>query len=816
MARSSAAKHDRHNLKAEATALVGRDQDVANVLRLVLGEEGRLVTLTGVGGCGKTRLALGVGSALVGSFKDGVWLVALAPVADPLLLPQAVAAVLGVRERTDRSLLDGLVAHLKSRQLLLVLDNCEHLLEACAELAGELLQGCPTLRLLVTSREPLRISGELAWRVPSLASPDPRAIEGPDEVVRYPAVQLFMERARSVQSDFAVTQRTASTVAAICAQLEGLPLAIELAAAWVRALGVEQIQERLGNVSGLLVGGSRSAPRRQQTMRATLDWSRGLLAVPERLVFQRSAVFVGGWSLEAAEAVCSDTGVGPQEVLYLLTRLVDASLVQVDDVNGRARYRLLEPVRQYAHEYLLSSGEADVIRRQHATFFASFAQQLETDANVGGPGREAAHAALELEQDNLRAAMRWCLEHGEAEIGLGLVRAHWNLWVVRGRLTEGRGWATQVAALPEADRKPSMRAVALSIAATLAYRQGDVAEAVEIYREALPLLEQGGEIWVMEVALMDLGFIALYQGEYRAAHSYFSDCLAATRTAGHRINEALALNLLGWVATQQADYATGRVRREESLALARAVGDSWAISVALSALGHVLLRQGELAAARRLLEEGVTLQRQIGERFMLAYTLDALGQLATQEGHFTEARAALRESLRLREDMGDSVNIPESLESIAALAVAEKQPERAVELAGAAAGLRHAMGAPLHPIYGEVRDTWLVPLRKRLGEDATTRAWEVGRTTPIDKAVELAVATTDAAPAQPKRAAELSPREQEVAALLADGLSNRQIAERLVVTERTVAAHIEHILNKLGFASRHQVGAWAADHGLVT
>src|SRR5262249_50588769 len=246
--------------------------------------------------------------------------------------------------------------------------------------------------------------------------------------------------------------RTAGIVAAICAQLEGLPLALELAAAWVRALGVEQILERLDDTSGLLVGGSRSAPHRQQTMRATLDWSYGLLTEPERVIFYRLAVLAGGWSLEAAEVVCSGAEIGPQEeVLHLLTRLVDASLVQVDDLNGRARYRLLEPVRQYAHERLDASGDAEVIRRQHATFFASFAHQLETDANVGGPGHEAAHAALELEQDNLRAAMSWCLERGEAETGLGLVRAHWNLWVVRGQFTEGRAWATQIAALPDAN-----------------------------------------------------------------------------------------------------------------------------------------------------------------------------------------------------------------------------------------------------------------------------------------------------------------------------------------------------------------------------
>jgi len=815
MARSAARRHGHHDLPAQPTALVGRDQDIVNVHELVLGDEGRLVTLTGVGGCGKTRLALGVATTLEDSFKDGVCLVALAPVADPLLVPQAVASVLGVRERSDRSLLDGLVAYLEKRQLLLVLDNCEHALEACAELTGKVLLSCPSVRVLATSREPLRISGERAWRVPSLATPDPSSSQSPDEVKRYPAVQLFVERARAVQSDFTLTQPGAATVGAICAQLEGLPLAIELAAAWVRALGLEQILERLANTSALLVGGGRSAPSRQQTMRATLDWSYGLLGKPERVVFQRLAAFAGGWSLEAAEAVCSGGVIAQADVLGRVVRLVDASLVQVDDVKGRARYRLLEPVRQYAHGCLISSGELDVIRRQHANFFASFAQRWETDANVGGPGRQGASAALEHEQDNLRAAMRWCLEQGEAETGLGLVRAHWNLWVVRGRFTEGRAWATQLTALPDADKKPMMRAVALSIAATLTYRQGDVATAVRIYEEVLPLLRQADDAWVLEVALMDLASMAMYQQDFEAAAAHWEESLRTARASGHRINESLALNGLGWVARLVGDYATARARCEEGLAVSRAVRDTWAISISLALLGHTHLLQGKLPAARRLLEEGVDLHRQVGDRFTLAMSLDALGQLATAESNFAEARVALRESVRLRDEMGDPL-LAESLESIAALAAAEEQPENAVQFVGAAAGVREASALPLSP-HGRARlDRWLVPLRKRLGEEATTLAWEAGRTTSIDKVLEKAFAATEASPTQPKRVANLSPREQEVAALLADGLSNRQIAEHLVVTERTVAAHIEHILNKLGFASRHQVGDWAANQGLIT
>src|SRR5262249_10841031 len=373
------------------------------------------------------------------------------------------------------------------------------------------------------SREPLHISGERAWRVSSLAAPDPRSSLGPDELVRYPAVQLFVERAVAVQTDFALSPRNAPVVAAICARLEGLPLAIELAAAWVRALGVEQIVERLDDAFGLLVGGSRTGPGRQKTMQATMDWSYGLLSECERVLFQRLAVFVGGWSLEAAEFICSDSGVEPPEVLPLLTRLVDASLVQVEERDGRARYRLLEPVRQYARACLIASGELDSFRHQHAAYFLSFAQQWETDANVGGLGRPAAHAALEQEQDNLRAALRWCLEHGEAAMGVRLGRARWNFWLVRGTFSEGRACLAEVAALPDAANAPALRAVAQSVEASLAWRQGSFATAQELYMEALPLLRKAQDPWLLSNALADLGFMALQQAHYQAAQAHFDE-----------------------------------------------------------------------------------------------------------------------------------------------------------------------------------------------------------------------------------------------------------------------------------------------------
>ncbi len=814
MIRSVAGRHARHNLPAQVTALLGRDQDVARVCGLVRSDAGRVVTLTGVGGCGKTRLALGVASGLLGSFKDGVWLVGLAPLHDPLLIPQAIASVLGVREQPDRSVVDGLLAYLARREVLLVLDNCEHLVQACAVLADSLLQGCPNVRLLATSREPLHISGEIVSRVPPLAVPNV-PLDAPDQLGDYPAVQLFVERATAAQADFVVNAHNASTVVAICRRVEGLPLAIELAAPWVRALAAEQILQRLEDAFGLLVGGSRSAPDRQKTMRATLDWSYGLLEELDRAVLRRLAVFVGGWSIEAAEAVCSGSGVSSHEVLSSLIRLVDASLVQVEHHDRRARYRLLEPVRQYAHERLVGSRELDLMRRRHAEFFLHFAQHWERDANAGGPNRQAAHSVLEREQDNARAALSWCVDHGEAEIGLQLGRAYWNVWVVRGLLTEGRTWLSQLAALPAARAVPGMRVVALSINASLAWRQGSYAEAQGLYAEVLPVL-RAGDLWMLQCALADLGWMAFHQGDYPAARGHFDEELAVARVLRDPVSEVLALSNLGWLACYQEDYTAAGGLSQECLLRAREACDPWVLGMALNIAANAQLHLDDLASARRLIEECVDVQRRLGDRFELAYGLMVQGQIAAAEGQHFRARTALGESLLVRHELGDRSGVAESMESLAAVNAAEQRLELAVKLAATAAGMRERIGAPLTPQGQAVLDQWLVPARDSLGVDATVRAWASGWAMSGDAAVQLALAPKpvernrtirSSIPKEGQPTGALSPREQEVAVLLARGFSNRQIAVELVITERTVATHIEHILGKLGYASRHQVAA---------
>jgi predicted ATPase len=420
-----------HNLPAPHSQLVGREEDSVAVGELVQHAPGRLVTLTGTGGCGKTQLAILVAMGLIDSFRDGVWLVELASVQTPLLLPYAVATILGCRDRAGEAMIDTISTYLKGRELLLVLDNCEHLIDACASLAERVLSGCPQVRLLATSRERLRIGSETTWRVPSLASPDRRTSTSMTsvELLGFPSVRLFVERARAIDSGFALGPGNASTVVDICARLEGLPLALELAAAHVSALALPQILERLDDSFRLLVGGSRTAHTRQQTMRATFDWSYALLSAAEQAVFQRLAVFAGGWRLEAAEAVCANGAVAPADVLELLTHLVDKSLVvaEVDDSDSRSRYRILEPIRQYARERLVASGELDTVRHRHVTFFLAFAEALERDASVGGARRHTAADALVAEYGNLLVALRWALDAQDADFALRLA---WTLQYV--------------------------------------------------------------------------------------------------------------------------------------------------------------------------------------------------------------------------------------------------------------------------------------------------------------------------------------------------------------------------------------------------
>src|SRR5829696_2809070 len=459
-----------HNLPLELSSFVGREKELAEVKRLL--ENNRLLTLTGSGGCGKTRLALAVASELVEAFEDGVWLVDLAPLADPALVPQAVASTLGVREQSGRILTEILYAYLRSKKVLLVLDNCEHLIEACAKLSEVLLRSCPQLRVLATSREALGITGEVTWLVPSLTLPDLRHLPAFESLPRYESARLFLERTAAVKPTFVLTEQNAGAVAQICYRLDGIPLAIELAAARTKVLSVEQVADRLDDTFKLLSAGGRTAVPRQRTLHATMDWSHELLPEEERTLFRRLSVFAGGFTLEAVESVCAGEDLTRDEVLELLSHLVDKSLVMVREESGEARYRLLETVRQYGWEKLSESGEEEQVRERHAGHYLTLAEEAEPE--LKGEGQVAWLKRFEREHDNLRAAMRWLLDRGESEKAVRLGWALWLFWWIRGHFAEGRRSMERAlttggsAAMP-----PSARAKALFVAGTMACGQGD-------------------------------------------------------------------------------------------------------------------------------------------------------------------------------------------------------------------------------------------------------------------------------------------------------------------------------------------------------
>jgi non-specific serine/threonine protein kinase len=544
-----------NNLPRQLTSFVGRERELAEVKRLL--GEAPLLTLTGAGGAGKTRLALRVAAEASGDFADGVWLVELAPLANPTLVPQAVATALGVREAPGRALTDTLTEYLHTREILLVFDNCEHLVAAAAQLTETLLQACPRLRILATSREALGLAGELAWRVPSLTLPDPDRFAGAGPgaesiLVEYEAVRLFLDRATFALPSFALSDQNAPTIAQICRRLDGMPLAIELAAARVRALTVEQIAERLDDRFRLLTGGSRTSLPRQQTLRATVDWSYDLLSEAERVLLHHLSVFSGGWALEAAEAVCGGDAVPSSAVLDLLVQLVDRSLVLAEPQGVEERYRLLETVRQYAREKLLEAGEANGVRDRHRDYFLSLAEQA--DPELRGREQLTWLERLTREQDNLRAAIEWSLTRDPAETALRLAGALGWFWDLRGHWSEGRAWVERCLELAtpndaQPDRTatqvaPWVRGRIFLAAGILALVQTDFAAARPSLEEAIQLSRSAGDHWGVARALMSLAPVEAYQGRHGEAAAHLQEGLALFRAVGDKWGTALALAVL--------------------------------------------------------------------------------------------------------------------------------------------------------------------------------------------------------------------------------------------------------------------------------
>ncbi len=646
---SLAERDRRHNLPIALTSFIGRTHELAEVGRLLA--RIRLLTLTGVGGCGKTRLALAAATMVLSEYSDGVWLVELAALTDAALVPQAVATTLGVREEPQRPLTATLLDALRFRDMVLVLDNCEHLIDACAQLAQTLLGACPHLRILATSREALGVAGETTWLVPSLALPDPQLAPALEELAQVEAVQLFVERALAALPTFALTQANAPAVAQICQRLDGIPLAIELAAARIKVLAVEQITTRLDACFRLLTAGSRSALPRHQTLRAAIDWSYVLLSDLERAMFRRLSVFAGGWTLEAAEAVCAGEGVTADEVLELLAHLVDKSLVVVETPDGAVRYRLLETVRQYGWDRLREAGEATAIRQQHAAYYVALAEMIEP--KLRGVEQQAWLARLESEHDNLRAALEWsqAAEDG-AQLGLRLAGALGWFWMMRGHLSEGRAWLARVLAWPEAVRPTLARAWGLNRAGFLASAQRDeIARA--LHEESLAISRALQDKAHIAWALSGLGNALREQDDYIQAAGQYEECLALFRELDDTWGCAWALLSLGGLARPQGDHARAGAWYEESLALFRKVGDRWNQARVLRGLGRVARAQGNYAQATKLLEESLVLLRELGDKAGMVRALTRLEEVAQDRGDHARAAVLYQESLTLLRELGD-------------------------------------------------------------------------------------------------------------------------------------------------------------------
>jgi predicted ATPase len=759
-----------NNLPLQVTSFIGREQEIAEVKRLL--ENTRLLTVTGAGGTGKTRLALQVAAELLPTYADGVWLVELAPLAAPhsggysALVPDTVAAVLGVREQSGAPISKTLVAALKPKSLLLVLDNCEHLLGACATLAEALLRSCPGVRLLTTSREGLNIPGEMPYRLRSLSAPDPQHLPpSPERLIEYEAVRLFVDRATTVASTFTVTPQNAAAVAQVCHRLDGIPLAIELAAARVRVLPVEKIYERLDDRFRLLTGGSRTALPRQQTLRALIDWSYDLLDEAARRLLRRLAVFAGGWTLEAAEAVCAGDGIEAWEVLDLLSRLADKSLVTTEERDEEIRYRLLETIRQYARERLGEGVEETAIRDRHLSFFLGLAERAESE--VRGPGQAGWLDGLEQEHDNLRAALEWALET-EPEAALRLAVALGPFWAPRGYWSEGRealerGLArarratdepeVQVAAkrgsagfVPRNGEEPVLEAVAAELrskalvwAGRLAEFQGEYELARQFAEKCLHLSRALGDQQGVAGALTTLGNVAVDQGDTHAALCFLEESLAISRTLGDKRGIARSLLNLGRIPWRQGEYGAACALWQESLAMQRELGDKPTIAILLNNLGLTAIYQKEYTVARSLLKESLAVCREIGFKRILGSALNNLGKVDLHQGNWGAAQALFRESLAMKRDFGDRDGSAWSLEGLAGVAAAQEQADRAARLFGAAEAVREAIGAPA-PVPERVDyEGSKAAVRDALGEEAFAAAWAAGRTQTWEQAIEEAL-----------------------------------------------------------------------------
>jgi predicted ATPase/DNA-binding CsgD family transcriptional regulator len=848
------------NLPAEPNSFIGRERDLAELARL-LGEV-RALTLSGPGGIGKTRLAVrlardviagadadeaGLGDAGLGDAGlEEAWLVELADWHGSVA--QAVAVTMGIREEQGIPLAQTLAEALRSRRMLLILDTCEHQVGDCATLVQLLLARCPWLRIIATSREPLRVRGETVWRVPPLDLP-PDGARGA-ELAAHEAVRLFAARAAGARPGFRLTSENTASVARLCRTLDGIPLGIELSAARVRALSVEQIADRLRDRFQLLNSGDRTAPLRQQTLRATVDWSYELLDEAEQTLLRRLAVF-SGWNLDMAEQVCSDSAIPADAVLGLLISLIDKSLVVLDgEAAGDARYRLLDTIREYAAERLAAAGEQDALSLRHRDCVLALVEETAGGMfNRGEPPwpvrREVFRRGI-AEYGNFRLALETCLAHEHADEGLRLCIGLRNMWVPHGDAREAATWLDRFLVLPSGEPggvgevSPQVRGRALAVRAEIAFDLQDYDTLLRCAQESLELSRSSGDDFPVPTALRVISQAAARAGRPGDAVAYIEEAIAAAETAGNDWEAGLTQAAKAAIAVRQGKLKSAQRAYEAALDVL-SDNNRWGVAQVEYGMGTLARARGDAEVAVRHYQDAMAIFREIDAWPEIARCQAGIGWIAVTSGDYGLAAGSLAEALRLNQAGGQRLGVARGLEAFAALAAASQQPERAVRLAGAACQLREALGhgTGIGPRIEEVLDY----ARAGLGASAAAALFAEGREMTAEDAVGFALgsdpsppgaagsgasaeaepAWTDPArlgPAGPRQEAggahrvpnPLTPREHEIVLLIAQGLSNREIADELVISPATAARHVANILAKLGFTSRTQVASWATRH----